>query len=117
MEDLDKVYAQSIAKEYTPKNESKIVALKKLDQKVKLPAYIFAYTTGIISSLVLGIGMCLAMKVIGDGSNMMFILGIIIGIVGIFGVCINYPAYMKILNARKAKYASDIIELAEKVGE
>lgn len=38
----DKVYAQSIANEYSKKSTSKVVALKKLDNKVKRPANIFA---------------------------------------------------------------------------
>ena len=31
----DKIYAESIAKEYAPKDNSKIVALRKLDRKAK----------------------------------------------------------------------------------
>ena len=74
----DKIYAESIAKEYAPKNDSKIIALKKLDRKAKRPAEIFAYTFGIICALIAGTGMCLAMQVIGSGIGMM-ILGIVIG--------------------------------------
>ena len=40
----DKIYAESIAKEYAPKDKSKIIALRKLDAKAKLPATIFTYT-------------------------------------------------------------------------
>lgn len=49
----DKIYAESIANEYAPKDNSKIIALRKLDAKAKLPASIFTYTCGIISALVL----------------------------------------------------------------
>ena len=63
----DKIYAESIANEYAMKDEKKVVALKKLDKKAKRPSNIFAYTFGIISALVLGVGMCLSMKVIGGG--------------------------------------------------
>lgn len=117
MENLDKVYAESIAKEYSPKTDSKVVALKKLDRKAKMPANIFTYTFGSIFALVLGVGMCLAMKVIGDGSTLSFVAGIIIGIIGIVGVTVNYPIYSKILESSKAKYASDIIELAKNITE
>ena len=34
----DKIIAESIAKEYAPKEHSKIIALKKLDAKAKRPA-------------------------------------------------------------------------------
>lgn len=38
--------------------------------------------------------MCLSMKVIGNG-NLMFILGIIIGIIGLACMGVNYPIYKK----------------------
>lgn len=62
---IDKVYAESIAKEYAVKKDSKVVALKKLDAKIKQGPTIFTFSFGIISTLVLGVGMCLAMGVIG----------------------------------------------------
>ena len=72
----DKIIAESIAKDYAPKESSKIVALKKLDNKAKLPATIFTYSFGIVSALVFGTGMCLAMQVIGSG-----LVGMVLGIV------------------------------------
>lgn len=62
----DKIYAEQLANEYTPKDTSKVVALRKLDAKAKLPATIFTYTFGIISALIAGVGMCLSMKVKGQ---------------------------------------------------
>ena len=110
----DKIYAEQIANEYAPKQTSKVKALKKLDAKAKNPANIFTYTFGIISSLILGTGMSLAMGVIG-GTPLMTALGIVIGCVGIVGVSINYSIYKKILQKSKNKYASDIIRLANEI--
>ena len=112
----DKIYAESIAKEYAPKDSSKIVALRKLDKKAKMPATIFTYTFGIISSLILGTGMCFAMQVIGSG-NVDMIIGIIVGIIGIIGCSINYPIYKKMLESGKKKYAYEIVELAREISE
>ena len=109
----DKIYAESIAKEYAPKDNSKIIALRKLDAKAKLPATIFTYACGIISALVFGTGMCLAMQVIGNS----MLLGIIIGIVGMLGCGINYPIYKKMLENGKKKYAYEIVELAREISE
>lgn len=111
----DKIYAEQIANEYTPKQTSKVKALKKLDAKAKNPANIFTYTFGIISSLLLGTGMSLAMGVIGGGTSLMIAIGIIIGLVGIAGICVNYPLYKKILTNSKKKYANDIIKLANEI--
>lgn len=68
-------------------------------------------------SLVLGVGMCLSMQVLGDGSTVSFVLGIIIGLVGIVGVSVNYPIYKKLLENGKKKYEFDIIELAKQISE
>ena len=56
--------------------------------------------------------MCLSMLVLGFDSTVSFVLGIIIGLVGIVGVSVNYPIYKKLLENGKKKYAFDIIELA-----
>ena len=109
----DKIIAESIAKDYAPKESSKLVALKKLDNKAKLPATIFTYSCGIISALVFGTGMCLAMQVIGSS----MVLGVIIGILGLIGCGINYPIYKKMLEKGKAKYAYEIVELARQISE
>ena len=111
----DKIYAEQIANEYSPKQTSKVVALKKLDAKAKNPANIFAFTFGVISSLVLGTGMCLAMGVLGAGTPLMMGIGIGVGLLGIAGAVVNYPIYKKILTNSKNKYASDIIRLAKEI--
>lgn len=107
----DKIIAESIAKEYAPKESSKIIALKKLDNRAKLPANIFAYSCGIVSSLIFGTGMSMSMEVIGGG----IILGVIIGIIGLTGCGINYPIYKKILEKGKSKYAFEIVQLAREI--
>ena len=112
----DKILAESIAKDYAPKGNSKIVALKKLDSRAKLPATIFTYTLGIVSALVFGTGMCLAMRVIGSGMLGM-VLGIIIGIIGMIGCAVNYPIYKKMLEKGKAKYGYEIVQLAHEIAD
>ena len=112
----DRIYAESIAKEYAPKENSKIIALRKLDRKAKLPANVFTYTFGIISSLVLGTGMCLAMQIVGSGMACM-VIGIVVGIIGIVGCSVNYPIYKKILDSGNKKYAYEIVELAREISE
>ena len=109
----DKIYAESIAKEYAPKKSSKINALRKLDRKAKMPATVFRYTFGIVSALVFGTGMCLAMRVIGNSMA----LGIVVGLVGMLGCGVNYPLYKKLLANGMKKYSFEIIELAKEISE
>ena len=113
----DKIIAEQIASEYAPKQDRKIVALIKLNKKAKQGALIFAYTFGIICSLILGTGMSFVMGVIGDESITSMIIGIIVGLIGILGVSINYFIYKKILEKGKKKYGSDIIRLAKEIAE
>jgi len=57
------------------------------------------------------------MKVIGDGSLLMTVIGIIIGIIGIIGVGVNYPIYKKMLETDKKEYAFEIMQLAKEISE
>ena len=81
----DKIYAEAVANEYAVKDESKVIALKKLDAKAKRPASVFAYTLGIASTLLLGVGMCLSM--VFDK----LVLGIVVGIIGIVALLMLIP--------------------------
>lgn len=111
----DKIYAEQLANEYAPKDTSKVVALRKLDAKAKRPANIFTYTLGVVSALVFGTGMCLAMGQIGSETTGSLVLGIIIGIVGMIGMGVNYPLYRRILENGRKKYAFEILELAKEI--
>lgn len=113
----DKIYAEQLANEYAPKSTSKVVALRKLDKKAKMPANIFAFTFGTVFTLIFGTGMCLAMGQIGGGTATSMIAGIIIGIIGMAGIAVNYPIYKKLLEKGKNKYAFEIIELAKEISE
>lgn len=109
----DKLYAEQLANEYAPKDTSKVVALRKLDARAKLPATVFTYSMGIVSALVFGTGMCLSMGVIGSS----FALGIAVGLVGMLGMGINYPIYKKLMKKGREKYAFEIMELAREITE
>ena len=112
----DKIFAEAIANEYAPKNASKVLALKKLDRKAKRKANVFAYTFGTLMALVLGVGLCLSMGVLGAGPAMMT-AGIVVGVVGLIGVGVNYPVYRRLLESGKNKYAFEIVQLAKEISE
>lgn len=113
MDNKELEVVEKIRNKYTQKesNPTKFEQLKALDKKVKTPAIVFAYIFGIIGSLILGTGMCLAMKVIGD----LMILGIIIGVIGILMVSTNYVIYKNILKNRREKYAEEILSKSEEL--
>lgn len=115
MNDLDSVYAEKIASEYAQRPASKLIALKKLDKRARLPSQVFAYSFGILGALVLGVGMCLCMGQIGRGLAMAMPLGAAVGAVGIAMVSVNYPIYKKLLEKGKRKYAFEVMELAKEI--
>lgn len=102
---------EKIRADYEEKQPTKLDQLKALDKKVKRPADIFAYTYGSVASLVLGFGMCMAMKVLFDAMA----LGIVVGIAGIAMAASTYPLYKAILKARKKKYAQEVFELSDSI--
>lgn len=95
-------------------NESKVQQLKRLHKSTTRGAQIYSYTHGIISSLVLGTGMSLAMGVIGSGTPLM-VAGIAIGVVGLALCGITYPIYKKMTEKAKKKNADKIIALSDEI--
>ena len=106
-----KAIVNKIRDSYSEKPITKFDELKSLDKKVKRPAKVFAYIFGVVGALVLGTGMCFAMKILGD----IMAVGIAVGIVGIIMTAINYPIYKRILKKRKSKYGAKVLALSDEI--
>lgn len=108
---------QKIRTQYTEKQHTELDALKELDAKVKRPANVFAYTYGSVSAIIMGAGMSLVMTEIGAmiGLASAMVPGIAIGIVGMGMALTTYPIYKGMLNARKKKYAPQILKLSDRI--
>ena len=104
---------KQIQGEYTEKKRTKLNELMELDRKAKTPALIAAYIIGIIGALVLGTGMCFAMKVLTIPYGMP--IGIGVGLVGIAIVSVNYFIYKAILKRGKKKYGAEILRLSNEI--
>ncbi len=102
---------ERIRAQYEKKEPTDLDALRALDAEVKRPATAFAYTYGTAGSLVLGTGMCLAMKVIGSA----MLPGVGIGCLGIAMVGSTYSLYKRMLSRRREKYKGRIDELSDKI--
>jgi len=114
MNDLDKIYAESVAKEYMPRETNKVRQLKKLDERAKLPAFVTAMTLGIIGTLIFGTGMCFGLSVFGTGV-IFIVIGVLLGIAGAAICIMNYPLYKKLLKKGKEKYGFEILELVKEI--
>ena len=101
---------QAIRKKYLLREESKFEELKRLDDMVQSSGMLESLCAGIGGALVFGLGLCLAMQVIGSGV-LMSALGVLLGILGIGGMIVAYPIYRKVFTNAKTKYAPRILEL------
>ena len=102
-----------IREKYAPpvKEEDKMEQLRRLDKAATKPGTVAALIVGIVSTLILGVGMCCTMV----WSAALFIPGIIIGIAGIAGICATYPLYLHITKKQRDKLAPEIIRLADEL--
>lgn len=102
-----------IRAKYTPPTQTadKMERLRKLDRDVTKPGLIAALIVGIVSTLVMGFGMCCTMV----WSDTLFVPGIVIGIIGIVGVCISYPLYTRITKKQRDKLAPEIMRLTDEL--
>ena len=98
----------SIRKKYLPREETKLEELKRLDSLVQNSGVTQSLCAGIGGCLVFGLGLCLAMEVIGQ----MIWLGVILGLVGTVGMLAAFPVYRKYFNKAKAQHTPRILELA-----
>ena len=102
-----------IREKYTApeERETKMERLRRLDDSVTRKATMWSLVLGILSSLVMGTGMSMCMVFMGDW----FIPGIIIGCVGLVGVVLAYPVYLRVLEKEKEKAAPEILALSEEL--
>ncbi len=114
---------QEIRKKYIQDAESteidKMERLRRLDYSVTQNASTKALSVGIISALIMGIGMSLTMTDLGNRLNMplAYVIGIAIGIVGMIGVIYAYPLYKKTLKKQREKIAPKILKLTDELAD
>lgn len=101
----------NIRKKYLPQEESKLEELKRLDNLVQTSGMAESLCAGIGGALIFGLGMCMAMEVIGH----MVWLGVILGLIGAVGMLAAFPVYRKFFAKAKEKYAPRILELTEEL--
>ena len=104
---------KAIRKKYAPSEETedKMAQLRRLDAGVYSKATTVSLVVGIIGTLMMGLGMSLAMTDIGEmlGTVLAMVIGVSIGIVGIVLVCLAYPIYNRTLRKEREKIAPEII--------
>lgn len=112
----------AIRKKYLPQEEDKLERLRRLDRSATDKAQAWSLVIGIVGTLILGIGMSLAMTDLGEslgtywnGHSLAMPLGIAIGVVGLVLVALAYPVYNRILKKERQRIAPEILQLTEEL--
>lgn len=100
---------ETIRKKYLPEEETKMDKLRRLDKSVTRQGTIISIIIGIVGTLIMGLGMCMCLE------WQQFVLGIILGILGITILAAAYPVFNKITQKQKEKIAPEILRLTEEI--
>ena len=100
----------SIRAKYQPgekEQPTNLDKLKKLDARVESVAMVSALSEGIISTLILGVGMTCVLVWNQP------VIGVIVGVLGLSGALCAWPLYQKVLAKEREKAAPEILRLSE----
>ena len=102
---------EAIKRKYMPKQEDKLEQLKKLDKSAEKLGTVVGLILGIIGTLVMGTGMSCVMV----WTESLFIVGILVGLLGIIMIALAYPVYKIITKKQREKIAPMILALSEEL--
>lgn len=102
---------ESIRRKYERPVEDKFEQLKALDRQAERRGLILSIAIGIVGTLILGTGMSIVMV----GQIIYFVPGVIIGIVGVIGVCSAYPIYKNVTKKDREKVAEQVLTLVKQI--
>ncbi len=110
---------QRIRKKYSAPEEDKMEQLRRLDAGVTKKATSASLIIGIAGTLILGLGMSLAMTDICTffhlSQNAGMLAGIIIGVIGMGIAAFSYPVYLKVTKKEREKIAPEILRLTDEL--
>ncbi|MBR1931808.1 MAG: hypothetical protein IJ833_10140 [Lachnospiraceae bacterium] len=104
---------EQLKEKYMPYShqDSVLEQMKELDRQAEKAASAQPILLGAIGCVLLGLGMCGTMAFT---SKILFVLGIIVGVLGIGLVGVAYPLYLKKIKEERERIAPQILELAER---
>ncbi len=108
-----------IREKYAPPEEDKMVRLRRLDVGVTRKARAVALMIGVLGSLILGLGMSLAMTelsdILGLYRRFAMLIGVAVGLTGGVLASLAYPIYHAIVRRERAKIAPEILRLTDEL--
>lgn len=101
---------RQIRKKYLPRERGGIEELRRLDAKVERKGLIVALGLGLTGTMLLGVGLCIVLM-----WEAHFALGVVVGVIGIAGIALAYPANRYVNKTEREKNAPRILELTEEL--
>lgn len=102
---------KKIREKYAPAGEDKMAQLRRLDKSVTKKGTLWALVVGILGTIVVGGGMSMCMV----GPEEYFILGIVLGVIGMIPIILAHPLYARITKKEREKIAPEIIRLTDEL--
>ena len=104
---------RKIRDKYAPpaKEENSMERLRRLDESATKEATVVSLAVGILSTLILGLGMCCTLV----WGETLFVPGIIVGLIGIAGVIAAWPVYTRLVRRKREKLAPEILRLSDEL--
>lgn len=99
-----------IREKYQPREADKMEQLRRLDESATHKGTAVSVWVGIVGTLLMGFGMSCCM-VLTD----LFILGIVVGVIGIITLSLAYPLYNYITKKERERIAPEIIRLTDEL--
>ena len=102
---------KAIRDKYVPQADggTPMERLRRLDRSAARGATVVSLLVGIVSALLLGVGLCCTML---PGWESYFVLGIVVGVVGLVGAVATYPLYKRMVKRKRAELAPEVLRLS-----
>lgn len=100
-----------IREKYLPKEADRMQQIRDLDKSVTTKGTVLSLILGILGTLIMGLGMSMCLV----WGEKLFVMGVIIGTLGIAALSIAYPVYSYITKKEKERVAPLILSLTEEL--
>lgn len=102
---------ERIRSKYIPREESKLERLRRLDESAVRLGTVLSLIVGIVSTLIMGLGMSMAMV----WTDTLLPIGIAVGVLGMLGISCAYPVYTLVVKKERERLAPEILALTEEL--
>ena len=105
------VEIEKIRNKYMPKQEDKLVQLRKLDASVTKKGTIISIMLGVVGILAFGGAMSMILVV----GNSLLLPGVLLGVLGVVFMVMAYPVFTKVTEKERERIAPEILALTEEL--